>query len=431
VWWRGLSMGAEKYALAQVQALRTVNMIRRRRSSALRVGVYATVAESQTPAAELALKEMVGRENFRVPALEQLEARMATEPTARDPLNQRFWTDSQTVAAAWPGTGGIWVEGCVLVGESTRSNEPVGWNPWWIGDETSVGVILGRSGSGKTNLEQALAGRMIQPHPDHWLAKRPPPVIVAYLKPYDEWEAFCRQFHGRHYRLTAENWRWALGDAPMDASVVAFNIVDLPDVEQVLFMTDLEHWVEAHQKPHRFKYPLLYIIGEAWAWAQDPQMAKHLQKYALQVRTLGIGLVVDTQRVRHLLETVAGDLLESASMFCLMRLKTSERAYLQDQVDIGDEGMRFLAQIAQPNTLAGGIAVVKGRGVIEAHGLRTTLQVRRFGFEAPLLDQTNPRLRDDAWFEDDDEGPDEFVPVPRTNGLVHHELVGAGIDGGD
>lgn len=392
-WWGGMTLGRAKYAQAAAQAARTLALVRRRESKVLSVGIYATVAETQTPTAELALVEMVGRENFMAPMFDQLAARVATEPTGRDPLGQTWWTDSQTIAAATMGGGGIWVPGCTLVGEAPRSNEPVGGNLWWEGDETSLLFVAGRSGSGKTNAEQAFAGRHLEPHPDHWLAKYPPPVIVAYMKPFDEWAGFCKRFNGKHYSL-GPNWREVLGPkfcmAPMDAPVVAFNMSGIPLPQRGEFLEELEPWVIAHQARYRFRRPLLYIIGEAWAMKPG-----HLQQFALQVRALRIGLIVDTQYIDHLLSTEARDVVRSASMFLLMRLRTGERKVLEEMLDIGDAGMKFLAQIARPNTLTGGSAVVKGKGIFEAHGLRTTLQVKRFGFEIPLLNQTSPTLRDD------------------------------------
>jgi len=424
VWWRGLSLGAEKYALAATQALRTLNLIRRRRSAAIRFGMYATVAETQAPAAELALKEMVGKDNFSVPTYEQLQARIATEPTGRDPLDQKFWTDSQVAAMAWPGTGGIWVPGCTLIGESIRSHEPVGCNLWWEGDEAPIMFVAGRSGSGKTNGQQLFVGRHIRPHPEHWLAQHPPRVVVAYVKPWHEWWAFCKHYGGHHYALTTESWRQALAEAPLDSPVVAFNMRGIRIEQRGEFLDALERWVTRHQRGRRKKYPLIYVVGEAWAMKPG-----HLQQLALQdARALQIGLIVDTQFVDHLLRSDARDVIRTCGSFALMRLRKGERAILQEMFDIGEEGMKFLAQIAQPNTLSGGIAAVKGRCIFEAHGLRTQMQFRRFGFEAALLDQTNPRLLSDDYldaeadleFEPDDLASEiaEYAALADTNGHV-------------
>jgi hypothetical protein len=122
--------------------------------------------------------------------------------------------------------------------------------------------------------------------------------------------------------------------------------------------------------------------------------AEHLQQMALQVRTLGITLLVDSQFADHLYRSEAArDVIRGASMWMLLRLNKSERRDLSDLLDISPIGMNFLAQVAQPQTLSGGRAKVRGRGLMHAHGLTTTVQVLRLGYLQRLLDETNPRLR--------------------------------------
>lgn len=392
MWWARMPFGRDGYKDAHAQAGRTLGMIRRRESTVLNVGMYLTVSETQVPAAEEALVETVGRGNFFAPVLEQLPARMATEPTGRDPIKKTHWTDSQTVAAAWPGSGGIWVPGCTLVGESVRSKEPVGLNLWWAGDDAPIFFTAGRSGSGKTNLQMGLVGRSMEPHPDHWLAVHPPQVVVSYVKPWDEWAAFCKRFGGVHYAPTDATWESLLRDAPMDAPIVAWNMRGISVERRGEFLDALEPWVAEHQLRYKRNRqpmpPIMYVIGEAWAMKPG-----HLQQLALQdARALRMGLVVDTQFIDALMASAARDVVRSCSSFALMRLRKSERHDLGEVFDVGPVGMNFLAQIAQPNSLTGGIASIKGQCIFEAHGLRTTMLVRRFGFEAALLDQTNPLL---------------------------------------
>jgi hypothetical protein len=391
-WWGGLPFGRDKYADPHAQAGRTLNLMRRRETSVLKVGMYLTVAETQAPVAEEALKETVGKRNYLTPAFEPLAARMATEPTGRDPLNKTWWTDSQTIAAAWPGSGGIWVPGCTLIGESVRSNEPVGMNLWWGGDEAPILFLAGRSGSGKTNLTMGLCGRNLEPHPDHWLAAHPPQLVVSYVKPWDEWAAFCKRYGGKHYSPTDSTWEGCLRDAPMDAPVVAWNMRGISAENRPTFLNELEPWVAEHQLRYRRARkpmpPFMYAIGEAWAMSPG-----HLQQLALQdARALRMGLLVDTQYIDAMMKSDARDIVRSCSGFALMRLRTSEREDLGKVFDIGPEGMHFLAQIAQINSLTGGIAAIKGQCIFEAHGLRTTMRVKRFGFEVGLLNQTDPML---------------------------------------
>jgi len=393
-WWNGLKLGARRYARAAAQAERTLDLLRHRETSVWDAGVYVSVAETQGPDAEQAMETMLGRRNFSVPLLFQREGRQATEPFGRDPLGMRFWTDSHTIAAAWPSAGGIWVPGCTLLGVCARSPEPVGWNPWWEGDETSVGCILGRTGSGKTNTEMALVGRMLRPHPDHVLARRPPPAVVAYYKPYDEWAPFCQRFGGEHYRVLDGTWREVLDAAPIGTlPIVAFNLTRLSRGAQTDFLRQLSDQVMEFQERKEFTEWLLYVVGEAWLMAKTEAGAEHLQQMALQVRTLGIGLLVDSQYPDHMTRSDARDVIRSASMVTLMRLNVSERRELGELLGLSPTAARWLAQIAQPQTLEGGQATVKGLGLIRAHGLLTTVQVTRLGFERELLDQTNPRLR--------------------------------------
>lgn len=402
-WWETMPMAPSSWKDRARRAHRHLALLSERATATLRVGIAVSTPESQFEDTRSALEDMFGRDMLMVPLLRQREARMSAEAFGRDALDVHFETDAQTMAAMGPPSGGVDVPDGILFATANESPEAILYDPWFEHDDAPVCLFIGKSGSGKTNAQMEIIACILEPHPEHLLAREGPvPVLVLYFKPLDEWEAFTVRFRGRHFHPGGDSGTTAeevLADAERllgVAPIVAINLMDLDEDEQADFVRRMTARAMRYQRRQgqNFRKRFAYVIGEARVLTRTHKGALQLSTLANQARALFMWLCVDTQFVDHLLNSPADDVRRNAGMVLLMRLDDGERVLVKEKFGLSDAAFDKLTALAKPNTLAGS-QPVRGMFVGRVHGVWVYGMVERLGELARLGDQTSPGKRED------------------------------------
>jgi hypothetical protein len=238
--------------------------------------------------------------------------------------------DTPSVAVTAPlSSGGLWMRGGVLVGNSGNAPEPIVFNPF----DPSLGnwsaAVLGMQGAGKSLLVKMVARRLVLAQPTHWLYGSGLEVFAIDAKPEGEYRSLIESLPGGVYEPLPEGRIELTGHT-------GYNLAHIPLRDRGRLLREFADAVRRRAEGEgKRKKPRILIVDEAWMLANHDDGAEFLEEFGRLSRSAYISTWFLSQQARDFLKSpTAQSVVMNAGTRILLRQSDEEVVAVADALHL-------------------------------------------------------------------------------------------------